>query len=109
VAAEYGNVSAAQLLLDSGANPNAAAEIDPAGIGGQTPIFHAVTQFGDWGLSVAELLIKGGADLGVRAKLPGHYERPDEVLECTPLGYARLFPGLENQTVAFLRAVGAPG
>jgi len=47
-AAEYGNVDAAKLLLDRGADVNARATIDQFGIGGQTPIFHAVTQFGDW-------------------------------------------------------------
>ena len=108
VAAEYGDVSAARLLLDRGADVNAAADLDEYGIGGQTPIFHPVSQFGDWGLPVTELLVRSGADLAVRVTLPGHYERPDEFVECTPLGYARLFPGSENNTLAFLRAIGAP-
>src|SRR5580658_1563279 len=88
VAAEYGNVAAAKLLVERGADVNARAFIDDSGIGGQTAIFHAVTQFDDWGLAVAELLIERGADLSIRVKLPGHYERLDEVVECTPLGYA---------------------
>ena len=104
VAAEYGNLAAAELLVERGADVNARADADEAGVGGQTPIFHAATQFSDWGLAVAELLVKEGADLGVRAKLPGHYERADEVVEATPLEYARLFPGTENRTLAFLRA-----
>ena len=107
VAAEYGNVDAAQLLLRRGADVNSRAEIDDVGVGGQTPLFHAVTQERDWGLTVAELLVNRGADLSQRAKLPGHYERPDEVLECTPLGYARLFPGGANRTVKFLVECGA--
>jgi hypothetical protein len=118
LAAEYGNVGAAKLLLDRGVDVNARAALDEFGVGGQTPIFHAVTQFGDWGLPVATLLIDHGADLTVRAKLPGHYERPEEFIECTPLGYARLFPGAdehsggrvppkESGTVALLRARGA--
>ena len=102
VAAEYGNVEAAKLLLDRGADVNARAVADDAGIGGQTPIFHAVTQYEDWGLPVARLLLDRGADLSVRVKLPGHYERPEETVECTPLGYARLFPGGENRCVALL-------
>ena len=101
VAAEYGDLAAARLLLEHGADLNATAGIDEAGVGGQTPIFHAVSQLSDWGLPVAELLVKRGADLAVSAKLPGHYERPDEVVECTPFGYARLFPGAESGTVAF--------
>lgn len=108
VAAEYGNVEAAKLLLARGADVNARATPDESGVGGQTPIFHAVTQYSDWGLPVARLLVERGADLSVRAKLPGHYERPGEIVECTPLGYAQLFPGHENKTVAFLRAQSAP-
>jgi ankyrin repeat protein len=108
VAAEYGNVDAVRLLLDCGADVNARAVVDESGIGGQTPIFHAVTQFGDWGLPAAQLLLERGADLSLRVKLPGHYERPGEVVECTPMGYAVLFPSGENKTVTMLRARGAP-
>src|SRR5580704_2122106 len=107
VAAEYGIPEAATLLLDCGADVNVRATVDEAGIGGQTPIFHAVTQYGDWGLPVAQLLLDRGADLSVRAKLPGHYQRPGEVVECTPLGYATLFPGKENKAVALLRERGS--
>jgi ankyrin repeat protein len=80
-----------------------AAHIDENGVGGQTPIFHAATQNGDWGLTVMELLLERGADLSVRVKLPGHSERPDEVVDCTPLEYAGLFPGGETKTVTLLR------
>jgi len=100
-------VEAVRLLLERGADVNARAQADEQGIGGQTPLFHAVTQQRDWGLPVAELLMARGADLSLRAKLPGHYERPDEVVECSPLGYARLFPGGENGTVMFLLRWGA--
>jgi ankyrin repeat protein len=110
VAAEYGNLEAATLLLQRGADVNARATIDAAGIGGQSPIFHAVTQFDDWGLSVAKSLIQHGADLSLRAKLPGHYERLDEVVECTPLGYALRFPvgPTPSKTVLMLKEHGAP-
>jgi ankyrin repeat protein len=112
VAAEYGNVEAAKLLLQRGADVNARATVDESGIGGQTPIFHAATQFFDAGLPMTQFLIERGADLSVRVKLSGHYERPGEVVECTPLGYAMQFPGNEhktrhNKTVAFLRERGA--
>jgi hypothetical protein len=110
VAAEYGKVEAARLLLDRGADVNACATVDESGVGGQTPIFHAVTQFYDYGLPVAQFLVESGADLSVRAKLPAHYERQDETVECTPLGYALLFPGgaTESKSVSLLRARGAP-
>jgi ankyrin repeat protein len=110
VAAEFGNVEAAKLLLDRGADVNARATEDAAGVGGQTAIFHAATQFCDEGLPLAQLLVERGADLAVRVKLPGHYEQPDEVIECTPLGYALRFQKdshSEGRTIAFLRERGA--
>jgi ankyrin repeat protein len=112
VAAEYGNLDAAQLLVERGADVNAAAQLDGEGVGGQTPIFHAATQFYNWGMPVVEFLVRNGADLSLRVKLPGHYERPDEFVECTPLRYARLFPGneshgMESRAVLFLKAAGA--
>jgi ankyrin repeat protein len=111
VAAEYGNVEAAKLVLERGADVNARALVADDGIGGQTPIFHAVTQFYDGGLPMTQFLVERGADLSVRVKLPGHYEHPGEVVECTPLGYATLFPGNEHKNEhkaeAFLRERGA--
>ena len=105
VAAEYGNEDAIQLLLSKGADVNARAEVDTEGVGGQTAIFHAATQFEDGGLGAVRRLIEAGADLRVVAKLPGHYERPGELVEGTVLEYARRFPGGEGKTVAALRAV----
>ena len=104
VAAEYGDVAGVGLLLDSGADVNARATVDEAGIGGQTAIFHAVTQSGDDGLPVTQLLLERGADLSLRVKLPGSYERPGEIVECTPLGYALLFGGdRQRRTVSLLK------
>ena len=107
VAAEYGNLEAAMMLLDRGADVNAHAQVDAYGIGGQTPIYHAATQNFDFGLPMVELLLRRGADLGVRAKLPGHYERPDEVVECTPVDYAALFAGGETKSLSLLRQAAA--
>jgi len=53
------------------------------------------------------LLLDRGAGLSVRAKVPGHYERPDELVECTPLEYATLFPGGETRTAERLRQAAA--
>ena len=108
VAAEYGNLAAVALLLDRGADVNARATVDEAGVGGHTAIFHAVTQFDDGGLPVTQLLVERGADLAVRVKLPGDYERPGEIVECTALGYALLFGGpRQRRTVTLLRERGA--
>ena len=108
VAAEYGHPAAVALLLDRGGDVNARATVDEAGVGGQTAIFHAVTQFDDDGLPVTQLLIERGADLAIRVKLPGDYERPGEIVECTALGYALLFGGPpQRRTVTLLRERGA--
>lgn len=107
VAAEYGNAAAAALLLDRGADVNARAKVDEAGVGGHTALFHAVTQYDDVGLEVARVLLERGADVGLRLKLPGDYERKGEVVECTALGYALLFGGAnDRRTVQVLRAAG---
>ena len=105
VAAEFGDVEAARFLLDRGADVNARAEVDSAGVGGQTPIFHAASQYNDYGLPVVQLLLERGADLGIRVKIPGHYDRPGEVVECTPLEYAIQFPDTtgEKKTVKVIR------
>jgi hypothetical protein len=109
VAAEFGAVEAARLLLARGADVNARADIDAEGIGGQTPLFHAATQFGEAGLPMVRLLLDHGADLSAWARLPGHYERADEVVEGTVLDYAARFPGPEeggNAALDLLRGAG---
>jgi ankyrin repeat protein len=114
VAAEYQNLEATRLLLELGSDVNARATIDETGVGGQTALFHAATHRDDEGLPV-RLLMDRGADRSIRAKVPGHYERPGEVLECTALGYAVHFenepkgPPDKARTVAALQARGARG
>jgi len=108
VAAEFGILDAAKLLLDRGADVNARSSVNNSGVGGQTPIFHAATQFNDDGLPIVQLLTDRGADLTLRVKLPGDYERPGEFVECTVLGYSLLFGGdVKRKTVDLLRELGA--
>jgi hypothetical protein len=59
-------------------------------------------------LLVTQLLVERGADLAVRVRLPGDYERPGEIVECTAVGYALLFGGApQRRTVSLLRKRGA--
>jgi hypothetical protein len=92
VAAEYGFFDATRLLLDRGADVNARADVDANGVGGQTPIFHAMTHFKGVNPEVAQLLVDRGADLSIRARVPGHYERPDEILDVSAAEHAAVFP-----------------
>ena len=92
VAAEYGFFEACRILLDHGADVNARADVDANGVGGQTPIFHALTHFGGVTPEVGQLLMARGADLTIRARVPGHYEHPGEILEVSAAEYAKLFP-----------------
>lgn len=103
VAAEFQNLEAARILLDRGADVNATAMVDGNGVGGQTAIFHAATQPNDGGLPVVQLLIERGAELAVHARVPGHYETPGEVLDCSPVEYALRFPGDQGTTSAYLK------
>lgn len=92
VAAEYGFLDAANLLLDRGADVNARADTDANGVGGQTSVFHALTNHNARDSKVGHLLIARGADLSLRGRVPGHYERPGEILDVSAAEYATLFP-----------------
>jgi len=41
---------------------------------------------------VGQLLIDSGADLTIRARVPGHYERAGELLDVSTAEYAAIFP-----------------
>ena len=93
----------ATALLQRGADVNAKAAMDGDGVGGQTPIFHAATQYDDGGLAVVRMLVEQGADLRMRATVRGHYDEPGSTVACTPREYAALFPdGGEGLTAAYL-------
>ena len=95
VACEWPNEDAVKLLLDHGANPNATAAIDEQGFGGQTPLFHALSQYRCE--PVVELLLKAGADCSNTARLTGSSQwlPGDEavIVDGTAMEYARVYPG----------------
>jgi hypothetical protein len=92
LAAEYGFLDAAHLLVERGADVNARAEIDSNGVGGQTPAFHALTNHNGKNSKLGQFLIACGADLTIRARVPGHYERPGEILDVSASEYAAIYP-----------------
>jgi len=97
VCAEFNSVECAKALLEAGVDINARAAIDAEGLGGQTPIFHAVNNnHGHWNRNYCrpamELLADAGADLDVRLKGVVWGEgMPWEtvVFDVTPISYAQ--------------------
>lgn len=96
--AEFNSVNCARVLVDAGANIDAAAETDIDGFGGQTPIFHAVNSIKNYCRPMMDLLVDVGADLNVA--LQGLIWGPGQdwetlILDVTPLSYAQC--GLYSQ------------
>jgi ankyrin repeat protein len=92
ICAEFNCVRCARVLLQAGADPNAPADIDADGFGGQTPIFHAVNSIFNYCRPMLELLVDAGASLDVRVKGliwgPGA-DWETLVLDVTPISYAQ--------------------
>jgi ankyrin repeat protein len=97
ICAEFNSVECAKALLDLGVNVNASADVDKNGLGGQTPIFHAVNNnHGHFNRNycrpVMELLANKGAVLDIRLKgLVWGEGMPWEtaVFDVTPISYAQ--------------------
>jgi hypothetical protein len=92
VCAEYNSVRCAQVLLAAGHEVDARADVDGEGIGGQTPLFHAVNSNGNHCRAAMELLVDAGASLDVRLKgvrWGQGFEWETLVLDVTPLSYAQ--------------------
>ncbi len=101
VAVEYNELAAAALLLRHGADIDARAQIGRNGVGGQTPLFHAIGSNQGGAFPAFEYLLARGADLATPAHLqagvfcedPVHKGRDhffDEVRSFTPMSYATL-------------------
>ena len=92
VCAEFNGVNCARTLLAAGADTNARADIDGDGLGGQTPIFHAVNSIFNYSRPMLELLVDAGADLNQRVSgLVWGPGAPWEtvILDVTPISYAQ--------------------
>jgi hypothetical protein len=92
ICAEFGSLRCASVLLDAGADVNARADVDGDGLGGQTPIFHAVNSIFNYCRPVMELLVERGADLDIRVKslLWGEsFDWETVIFDVTPISYAQ--------------------
>jgi len=92
VAAEFGLVKAAAVLLAAGADVEGKAAVDDYGFNGHTPIFHTLCQRGNHCQPVLRLLLAHGAKADVR--LAGitwgkSFEWATTIFDATPLSYAQ--------------------
>lgn len=128
LAVEFHELDAMALLLDHGADLNARAYIGRNGVGGQTPLYHAIGTNQGTGFHVFEHLMDLKPDLAVEAMIqsnPGdnglvmdciHKGKDhffEEVLELTPRGYAERFAAgpvwrETSRELAVLKELGAP-
>ena len=93
VAAEYGNLEVAGKLLALGADVNACAATDEAGMNGHTPLFHTVNSNANRSAPVMRLLLAAGARVDVQR--PGitwgkGFEWETTCFDVTPISYAQL-------------------
>ncbi|MGI8989758.1 MAG: ankyrin repeat domain-containing protein [Bryobacteraceae bacterium] len=92
ICAEFNSIRCARVLLENGADVNARADRDADGVGGHTPIFHAVNSIFNYCRPTMEILVDAGADLDIRVKaLPWGESMNWEtvVYDVTPISYAQ--------------------
>src|SRR5258708_29726918 len=65
VCAEFNSVRCAAALIEAGADINARADVD-TGMGGQSPLFHAVNSNQNYCRPVMELLVEAGEEPDIR-------------------------------------------
>ncbi len=68
ICAEFNHVVCAEVLIANGADVNAKAGVDAYGFGGQTPIFHTVSQNGNQSIEMLNYLLAQSASLEITVK-----------------------------------------
>jgi hypothetical protein len=92
ICAEFNSTRCARILLDNGADVNSRAGLDADGLGGQTPIFHAVNSIFNYCRPMMEILVDAGADLDIQVTslLWGESMSWETVVhDTTPISYAQ--------------------
>ena len=92
IAAEFGLVRAATVLLEAGVDVDANAAVDDFGFNGHTPIFHTVCQNRNYCQPVMRLLLEHGAkaDIHLAGITWGKgFEWETTIFDATPLSYAQ--------------------
>jgi ankyrin repeat protein len=93
VAAVYGHLSAARVLLEHGAEVDARAAVDACGLNGHTPLFHTVNSNGNRSAPVMHLLLDAGAATNVLVAgitWGRGFEWETTCFDVTPISYAQL-------------------
>jgi hypothetical protein len=93
VAAEYGNLNAARVLVELGAEVDARAACDEFGLNGHTPLFHTVNSNDNRSEPIMRLLLDAGArtDLHLRGITWGKgFEWETTCFDVTPISYAQM-------------------
>lgn len=92
ICAEFNSTRCARVLLENGSDVNARADQDANGLGGQTPIFHAVNSIFNYCRPMMEILVDAGADLDIRVRSLVWGESMSwetVVYDATPISYAQ--------------------
>lgn len=91
VAAEFHELEAIALLLKHGADLNARVAVGRNGVGGQTPLYHAIGTNQGTGFHVFEHLLDLKPDLAVEARIQANPGDNDLVMDCIHKGKDHYF------------------
>ena len=93
VAAEFGNINAARVLVEAGVDLEARAALDEHGLNGHTPIFHTVNSNANRSAPIMRMLVDAGArpDVRVHGITWGKgFEWETTCFDVTPVSYAQM-------------------